>query len=138
MAKDELEPVIRLDTPKIDEPVVIRGNEAEESEDAVNLEVGKRSGSARVIHPEARPPEKRKEADFSDVDNPKLQRLAAISGRTLAAINPLHEGDIAWGFLNLLNVDTDEQITLFPDAKVPEGVWVPVNLIPQEYLLSLK
>lgn len=128
------EPELNLDG----DNVVLHTNEVVPDENPVTLEQGKPSGSARIIAPEPRKPVERKVVDYSDFENPKLVRLAAISGRTLAHLNPLHGGDIAWGYLNLLNVDTNEQITCLPDAKIPDGTWVPVNLLPQEYLDTLK
>lgn len=74
---------------------------------------------------------------MSDFDNPGLQRLAAISGRSIDGMAPMHEGDQALGFMHLLNVETLEQITLLPGGRVPEGTFVSVRHVPEEFLASL-
>jgi hypothetical protein len=101
------------------------------------LEVGKMSGSERVITPEPREEVEFEKPDFSELDDPEIQRLAMIAGRTITQLNIRHEGDVAWGNIVALNVDTKEQIHLLPDAKFPEGRWIPVNLLPEAYLRSL-
>lgn len=77
--------------------------------------------------------------DYSLLDDPDLMRLAAISGG-LSGLAPF-KGDgkqRAHGFLTLLNVhDQTRQVQLYPGALIPEGLWVSVRQVPEQYLVSL-
>lgn len=91
-----------------------------------------------IFAPEPKVEEEDDSDPYEDLNNPEVQKIMAVTGRSFDMLGLRHGGDEILGHMILVEVNSKEQIRVFPNGIVPDGTWIPVNHLPTTYRDRIK